>query len=48
MIDFESTRLRIAKEAYTKVVDKNNYYTIFNQFDFESSKRELSDFMARC
>jgi hypothetical protein len=48
MIDFESTRLRIAKDAYSKVVDKNNYYTIFNQFDFESSKRELSDFMARC
>jgi hypothetical protein len=48
MIDFESTRLKIAKEAYTKVVDKNNYYTVFNQFDFESSKRELSDFMARC
>jgi hypothetical protein len=48
MINFESTKLNIAKEAYTKVVDKNNYYTVFNQFDFESSKRELSDFMARC
>jgi Domain of unknown function (DUF4476) len=48
LIDFESTRLVVAKEAYTKVIDKNNYYVVFNQFDFESSKRELSDFMARC
>jgi hypothetical protein len=48
MIDFESTRLKVAKEAYTKVVDKNNFYTVFNQFDFESSKRELSNFMATC
>ncbi|MFM2048051.1 MAG: hypothetical protein RI955_597 [Bacteroidota bacterium] len=48
LIDFESTKLKIAKEAYTKVIDKNNYYTVFTQFDFESSKRELSDYMARC
>jgi hypothetical protein len=42
---FESSRLEIAKSAYLKTIDRKRYYELFNSFTFDSSKRELSDFM---
>ncbi len=45
-LDFEQTRLAIAKEAYLKTVDRQNYYSVFCLFDFESSKKCLSEYMA--
>jgi hypothetical protein len=47
-LDFENSKLEIAKIAYPKTVDRQNYYTLFSLFDFENSKRELSDYMANC
>lgn len=45
LLDFESTKLDLAKFAYGKVLDKNNYYIVNNAFDFSSSSSELSQFI---
>jgi len=39
---FEATKLEFAKWAYTRAVDKSNYFLVHRAFSFESSKRELS------
>lgn len=43
---FESSKLEVAKVAYTKTVDPNNYYLVNNEFSFGSSVRELGDYLA--
>jgi hypothetical protein len=43
---FESTKLQVAKLAYNKTVDPNNYYLVNNEFAFSSSIRELGDYVA--
>ena len=42
LLDFESSRLEIAKLGYAKVVDKENFYAVYNAFSFDSSVRELN------
>jgi hypothetical protein len=44
-LDFESTRVLVAKQAYAKTIDRANYFIVFDCFDFESSKIDLSNFM---
>lgn len=46
MLSFESTRLEIAKDAYDKVIDPQNYFRVFNAFSFESSVEDLQQYMA--
>lgn len=43
---FESSKLEVAKAAYTKTVDQYNYYLVNNEFSFGSSVRELGDYLA--
>ncbi len=43
---FENTKLEVAKLAYPKTIDKNNYYTLNNEFSFSSSVNELGDYIA--
>lgn len=38
---FESTKVEIAKAAYSRVVDQGNYYLVYDAFTFESSISEL-------
>ncbi len=45
MINFEETRLELAKFAYDYCTDKNSYYKLGSSFNFDSSKNELSDFV---
>lgn len=46
LCDFEHSKLDIAKAAFLKTVDMENYFSVINLFSFESSKRNLSDFIA--
>lgn len=41
--DFEATRLEFAVLAHPRCVDPNNYYLIYDAFDFEMSIDELEE-----
>jgi hypothetical protein len=45
LMDFESSKLALAKYAYGHTADKNNYYVVSNAFDFESSITDLSTYI---
>ncbi len=45
LFDFESDRLKIAKAAFDFTCDRNNYYQLFNCFDFDSSRHSLENYM---
>lgn len=45
LFTFENNRLDVAKYAYRKTVDKNNYYQVSDLFTFGSSKDELARFI---
>lgn len=42
---FESNKLEVAKSAYHKTVDKQNYYQLNEALTFSSSKEELARFI---
>lgn len=41
LFSFENNKLDLAKYAYSRTVDKNNYYTVNDAFTFESSITDL-------
>ena len=41
---FENNKLDLAKYAYHKTVDKNNYFVVYDVFSFSRSKEELVDY----
>ncbi|MCW5907130.1 MAG: DUF4476 domain-containing protein [Chitinophagales bacterium] len=43
---FESSKLEVAKLAYPKTVDQQNYYLVNNGFSFSSSVNQLSSYIA--
>ena len=43
---FESTKLKFAKETFTRVIDPKNYFQICNAFTFQSSKDDLMRFIS--
>ncbi len=43
---FENSKLEVAKLAYPKTIDQNNYYTLNNEFSFSSSVNELGNYLA--
>ncbi len=43
---FESNKLEIAKYAYAKVCDKNNFFKVYDAFNFESSIEELKNYIS--
>lgn len=45
VLDFEATKLEYAKYAYDYTFDKDNYYTVNDAFDFESSIDELNQYI---
>ncbi len=45
---FESSRLEIAKKAYPKTMDKENFRMVHVAFQFESSITALNRFIANC
>ena len=46
MFWFEGTKVEVAKLAYPKTLDQNNYYLVNNEFSFSSSVSELGDYIA--
>lgn len=44
-LDFESSRLELARMAFAFTADQDNYYGLFDLFQFDSSIRELSYMM---
>lgn len=47
LFTFENNKLEIAKYAYPKTVDKQNYYQVNEVLTFNSSKEELMRFVRR-
>ena len=45
LFSFESNKLEFAKYAYEYCVDRNKYFLLNEAFTYESSKRELSEFI---
>ena len=45
LFSFESNKLDFAKFAYRHCTDRNRYFMVNEVFNFESSKRELRDYM---
>ncbi len=45
LFSFENNKLEVAKYAYRKTVDKQNYYVMNDAFTFSSSKEELARFI---
>lgn len=43
---FENSKLEVAKAAYPKTLDQNNYYLVNNEFSFSSSVNELGQYIA--
>lgn len=47
VLSFEKGKLQLAKQLYATCIDKQNFYQVYEAFSFESSKRELNDFIAK-
>jgi hypothetical protein len=45
LFTFENNRLDFAKYAYSKVVDKGNYFTVNDALSMPNSKEELNRFI---
>lgn len=45
LFSFESNKLEFAKFAYSYCVDQNKYYLLNEAFSYESSKRELNEYI---
>jgi hypothetical protein len=45
LFSFESNKLEFAKFAYSNCVDQNKYYLLNEAFSYESSKRELNNYL---
>ncbi|KFF21752.1 DUF4476 domain-containing protein [Chryseobacterium sp. JM1] len=46
-ISFDNNKLALAKSMYKRCADKNRYFLVYDAFDFENSKRELMEFVAK-
>ena len=44
-MNFEDSRLEIARFAYNRVVDKNNFFQVNNGFAFSSSIDQLNTYL---
>ena len=46
-IFFDDNRMKFVKEAYNKVVDKNNFDAVGKVFTMDESKKEFSEFISK-
>ncbi len=47
LMTFDSSRLELAKLAYGKTIDRENYWVVYDLFAFESSIVELNNYISR-
>ncbi|MGE8512277.1 MAG: DUF4476 domain-containing protein [Chryseobacterium culicis] len=45
-LSFDNKKLALAKSMYRNCADKERYFMVYDAFDFESSKRELMDYIS--
>lgn len=45
VFSMESTKLNFSKFAYSRVLDKQNYYKAYDAFNMGSSKKEMSEYI---
>lgn len=45
-LSFDNKKLALAKSMYRNCADKNQYFMVYDAFDFESSKRELMEYIS--
>jgi hypothetical protein len=45
-LSFDNKKLALAKSMYRNCADKDRYFLVYDAFDFESSKRELMDYIS--
>ena len=45
LITFEQNKLDLAKYCYDKTIDKNNYYTLYNDFTFSNYSAQLDKYI---
>ncbi|SIS66300.1 protein of unknown function [Chryseobacterium ureilyticum] len=46
-LSFDKNKLSLAKSMYRNCADKDRYFVVYDAFDFESSKRELMNYISR-
>lgn len=46
LFSFENSKLDFAKFAYAHCCDKSNYYKVNDAFDFDSSSKDLNDYIS--
>jgi hypothetical protein len=45
LFSFDQSRVEMAKYLYGRTVDKENYFLMYNMFDFSKSKEELANYI---
>lgn len=46
-MSFDKNKLTVAKMAYSKCVDRQNFFAVFEAFSFDSYRRQLSDYISK-
>ena len=46
-LNFDKSKVEVAKQLYDKCMDRQNFFIVFEAFDFDSSKQELSEYIAK-
>lgn len=46
-LSFDKNKITLAKSLFSKCVDKQKYFIVGDAFDFDSSRRELMDFVSK-
>jgi len=46
-LSFDKNKIALAKSLFSKCVDKQKYFVVGDVFDFESSRRDLMDFVSK-
>ena len=46
LMSFDKNRLEVAKKAYSRCVDKPNYFVVQDGFDFSSAKKDLMQYIS--
>ncbi|MNY47846.1 hypothetical protein D3C86_1831440 [compost metagenome] len=45
-LSFDKNKITLAKSLFSKCVDKQKYFVVGDALDFESSRRDLMDFVS--
>lgn len=46
-LSFDNNKIALAKSMYPNCADKNRYFLVYDAFDFESSKREVMEYISK-